>query len=112
MLMLRRCRLLRASRLGCRLRRRRSAELHLPPPWLHRLPRLLQPLLLLRRRPTLLLPLLPFLLLTLGVILAWRYPLKHGVYDKLAAYLKHRDMGVPEGALPPEEVERLKEQLI
>ena len=60
----------------------------------------------------LLLPLLPLLLLTLAVILAWRYPLKHRTYDRLAAYLKHRDGGAAEGALSDEELKALKERLI
>lgn len=60
----------------------------------------------------LMLPLLPFLLLTIAVILAWRYPLKHRIYNTLAAYLKHRDEGHPDGALSDNALEELKKTLI
>ncbi len=59
-----------------------------------------------------LLPLLPFLLLSLGIFLAWNYPLKQAVYEKMERFLQFRDEGIPRGDLSPEELAELKKLLV
>jgi len=63
----------------------------------------------------LMLALLPLILLTLGIYLAFKYPLKKNVYEKVESYLHYRETEDNENIDPPlsaSEVDELKSLLI
>ena len=47
--------------------------------------------------------LLPFLALLPGIVLAWKYPLKEKIYDRLAAHLEYKKGRSNDGVMSPEE---------